>query len=184
MFHFAAANSIEFLSASSQIFGALLGLLGLSYVRVAEARERNVGNLLTSLGQTLTEEFKLIEKQTGEPVDIHLESPEEMLPMLEKFQPQMRPDRYKRVRSQYDQLMEETVEMRGISKKFRLNCWLSATLIFLCILGLLIPSEVFQNDLGIFIVGILVLASIALWQAVQFFILIAHTKAFFIVQDE
>lgn len=45
MLSFAPANAMEFLSASSQIFGALLGLLGLAFVRVAEAKENNIKQL-------------------------------------------------------------------------------------------------------------------------------------------
>ena len=87
--------------------------------------------------------------------------------------------RYQRMRAIGESIVAETSEMRTIGAKFRLICWLSAALILLSMGGLILPSDWFQGELGFFIVAVLILAFTALWQAVQFFILITRTTAFF-----
>ncbi len=53
---------VTFFAGEAQIFGALLGLLGLSYVRGAEAIERNFTQHLNSLVRELMEVIEKVEK--------------------------------------------------------------------------------------------------------------------------
>lgn len=66
---------IAFFSANAQIFGALLGLLGLSYLRVTETIEQNVTQILVALIHDFTEELakdkELWASEAHWDVDVH-----------------------------------------------------------------------------------------------------------------
>ncbi|MBX3021054.1 MAG: hypothetical protein KF799_05200 [Bdellovibrionales bacterium] len=185
MLKFPPANAMEILSANAQIFGALLGLVGLAFVRVVEAKERNVGQLTEGLGYDFTREMKVLEKDPATAsLNVHISSMADFGRALETLKARIHADKYSRMRSRYDALLNEIEDMRKIKRRFLRNCWLSATLIMASIGGLLVPFEDYQGTMSYYLVVLLITAAVGLVQCVLFFMNIADTNTFFTYSSE
>lgn len=171
------AAYIEILSSTAQIFGALLGLLGLTMVRLTETAQHNFSELLGGMVKKLTEIILKIEGKSSAEMDLHVDTMEGMLALVEKYKPLMKPFDYENLKRQHQSILDELADMRKTARKFKINCWLSCVLILLAVLGLFLPPT---GGSQIYLIVIAGMGAVTLIQAVLFFLMAAHSRFVFI----
>jgi hypothetical protein len=177
-------NLISFFSANAQIFGALLGLLGLTFERSCTSIETNVTNMVNSLVKDLMKVISKVEENTGTAhLDIRLNGLDDLTPFIEKYRPEMHEKLYQQLRHRATEMEEQSRLRSALSKKFRVNCWISFLMIILSLAGLLVPYSRFANTLEFFAIFIFFGSLLCLILLVQFYISITRTTSIFVFND-
>lgn len=178
------ANLIAFLSANAQIFGALLGLLGLTFERSCQSIEDNVSQMIHSFVSDLMKVVSKVEEQNGgKHIDMRAHGLDDLKPMVEKYREHMDENLYRQLLHRHAEMTEQAGLKRALSKKFRMNCWISFAVIVLSLAGLLVPVAPYQNVLQIFAIFLLVGSLLSLVLLVQFYISITRTNSIFVFND-
>lgn len=171
MLPISAENYSAFFSANAQIFGALLGLYGLAFVRIAETVEHNVGRMIQSLMDDFAKALKDSQFENSEISTSLIEFRE----VLGKFKGHLG-ESYAVFIGRHEEILNETNLRHELRQKFRINCWLALAMIFLSLLGILIPQPEYPAFTQYFALTTLVLAATALTLAVRFYLLVTETK--------
>ncbi len=161
-----------------QIFGALLGLLGLSFVRGADIIERNFSTHLNSLVAELMEIVEKVEKTKD--LNISLQSNEDLGHFIDKYRGKMSVKKYEHIRYQFRELLKEAEQKKLLAKRFRLNCWFSFIMISASLAAMMIPVADFSLEISVLAVVLFLASLVALFLATRFFIAITKTTSVFI----
>lgn len=171
MFNPSPETYVAFFSANAQIFGALLGLYGLAYVRIAETIEQNVGQMVRSLMIDFGKALKGTQVDNLE-VSVSLE---DFGQTLKQFKEHLGAS-YTIFLNRHSEILKETYLRKELRQKFRMNCWLALALIFMSLVGILLPHADYPLFAEAFAAAILLVIAIALNLAVNFYLLVAETK--------
>lgn len=171
---------VTFFAGEAQMFGALLGLLGLSFVRGAETIEKNFTQHLNSVVSDLLEVVEKVEKSKAADLNISLKSNEDLGHFIDKYRHKMPAKKYDHIRGQFRELLKEAEQKRSLGRKFRFNCWFSFALIVFSSAGMMVPVAKFPLEISIFAQILFVLSVVALVFATRFFIEISRSTSVFV----
>lgn len=178
MFELSENALVTFFAGEAQIFGALLGLLGLSFVRGAETIERNFTQHLNSLVAELMEIVEKAEKTKD--LNISIRSNEELGHFIDKYRHKMPAKKYDHIRYQFRELERESSLKKALARRFKLNCWLSFGLIVVSTAGLMVPVAQFPFEASVAAAAVFAVSVVALVLVTRFFIEITKTTSVFI----
>lgn len=169
-------NFLYFFSTNAQVFGALLGLIGLSHARLSDVSSKNVDTILDACVKSFTKKVKDLEEKQGKEIKVELEGIPDLRAFILKMKKEFTKHEYTKLIEQLDNFEEEVSSSNKRSQSFRRICWITTLTITLSLFGILIPLKGLERTLLIFC-GINLLSSLlAIYMCLTFFMAMSKTS--------
>jgi len=161
---------LYFFSTSAQVFGALLGLVGLSYVRSTEIIDANLRQMLSSLTAKFVEVYEKKVQKLEDDTEIKIDSTIAMKDKLNEIKTAIGESTYQQLSQMIQEVDEQVDKSSLISKSFRYTCILLVIVTILSLVGVATADMVSSTAAAVFIATGIITATASVILAARIFI--------------